>query len=251
MRLIRVPMQAYLYLSYGLRRLTGSGPFGVRRARYLDGPLPGVQNNLKQALAKYHVRQYHASSCSVASVVTAVNALNALNGRQNPPVDQLEILEEVRTAHWKERMSTEGYKGRRGLPLKCLGAVVQTSLDVYGLDHKQLVVVQAAKNRLQADRQKTELYQRLSGFEKHGNGLIIAHFGQGTYVPALNIPHISPVGAFDPDTGRVTILDVDPDQPNPYQIDFTTFYKGLACNYHHIFKPFGYGRGGYIYIQLR
>jgi len=58
------------------------------------------------------------------------------------------------------------------------------------------------------------------------------------------------VGGFDPVTQRVTLLDVDPSLPLPYRISFDTFYKGISTNYNHVFKPFGYGRGGYVYIQL-
>jgi len=46
------------------------------------------------------------------------------------------------------------------------------------------------------------------------------------------------------------VLDVDAEVANPYRIDFDTFYRGLASNYHHILRPFGYTGGGYIYIRL-
>ncbi|MCG6911518.1 MAG: hypothetical protein LJE94_15540 [Deltaproteobacteria bacterium] len=58
------------------------------------------------------------------------------------------------------------------------------------------------------------------------------------------------VGAFDPHGGQVTVLDVDAEVAHPYRIDFDTFYRGLASNYHHILRPFGYTGGGYVYIRL-
>ena len=61
-------------------------------------------------------------------------------------------------------------------------------------------------------------------------------------MPTLNIPHISPVGAYDSAAGRVTMLDVDPEQKNPYAVDFDTFYQGLSCDYHHVLEAYGYGQ---------
>ena len=72
----------------------------------------------------------------------------------------------------------------------------------------------------------------------------------GRYVRALNIPHISPVGSFDPKNMTVTVLDVDSSQENPYRVTFDTFYSGLSSDYGHIFRPFGYGSGGYVFIRL-
>ncbi len=167
------------------------------------------------------------------------------------PVSQMDILEKVRTANWKERMSKKGYNGKRGLPLPVLSEVVKSSLEAYGIAYKALETVQAQKKSKKSKRIKEVLRKRLDDFEKKGDCLIIAHFLQGAYVPALNIPHISPVGGFDTQNGDVTILDVDPPQEKPYKITFDTFYKGLSSNYHHFFRPFGFGSGGYVFVKLR
>jgi hypothetical protein len=58
------------------------------------------------------------------------------------------------------------------------------------------------------------------------------------------------VGAYDAATGRVTVLDVDPDQEHPYEVTFNRFYQGLSTDYHHVFDAFGYGSGGYVYIRI-
>ena len=59
------------------------------------------------------------------------------------------------------------------------------------------------------------------------------------------------MGAYDSTSEQVTMLDVDPEQLKPYQVSFDAFYKGLACDYHHVFEAFGYGSGGYVYIHIR
>jgi hypothetical protein len=250
MNLHRLLIRPYFYTRYGFHRLTGTGAFKNRLSypprTEADRPYPP----LKQALWQYHVKQFHASSCSVASVVACVNAIRALKEGSIQPIGQAEILDRVTTGHWKARMSDAGYRGRRGLPLPLLGQVVEESLRVYGLTVRQVDVVQTPKTKERRAPVVTILKRRLREFDQMGNGLIIAHFDQGAFVPTLNIPHISPVGAYDPSTDRVTLLDVDPDQKGPYQVSFDTFYKGLSDNYHHVLRGYGYGSGGYVYILL-
>jgi hypothetical protein len=179
-----------------------------------------------------------------------VNALREIQCDKPVPISQMDILEKVRTAHWKERMSKNGHNGRRGLPLPVLGEVVKSSLDVYGIAYAAVETVKLPRDREASENAKDLLRRRLNDFETKGDCLIIAHFDQGVYVPALNIPHISPVGGLDMAAGRVIVLDVDISQEYPYTITFETFYKGISNNYHHVLRPFGYDKGGYVFIRL-
>jgi hypothetical protein len=250
MKLLRTLIHTYLAVPYGFHRLTGTGAFGRRGAVYITDPIQTDGNRLKTALLKHFVKQFHEASCSVATVVTCLNAIRATQGSQAPPISQMEILEKVKTGNWKKRMSAAGDNGRRGLPLPLLGKVVEGSLDAYGIKAKAVEIVQVRKQSASSARIKADLLQRLHDFEKKGDCLIIAHFNQGVYVRALNIPHISPVGGFDPQHMTVTVLDVDTSQEKPYRVAFDTFYKGLASDYGHIFRPFGYGSGGYVFVRL-
>ncbi|MBW1695776.1 MAG: phytochelatin synthase [Deltaproteobacteria bacterium] len=250
MNLRRALIHSYLFFPYVWHKLTRSGPFGRNRPEYVNDPVISDGNPLKAALARHHIKQFHESSCSVASVVTAINAIRKLQYPDMPPIGQEEILDTVRTAHWKERMSKTGYKGRRGLPLPVLGEVVEGSLAAYQITYRHVETVYASKDPAEAETIREVLRKRLYAFEKEGNCLIIAHFDQGAYVPALNIPHISPVGGFDPESGRVLILDVDPYQETAYWVTFDTFYAGLASNYNHVLRLFGYRCGGYVFIEF-
>ncbi|MCP4024243.1 MAG: phytochelatin synthase, partial [Desulfobacteraceae bacterium] len=246
--LLRYMIRIYLYIQYYCQRMTKSGSFGPDQAARIQTPYQGTGNPIKDGLYKHHVKQFHESSCSVASVASVLNTLMEHNGTMNgSPVSQHDLLEKVRTAHWKERMGTNGYNGRRGLPLNTLGEVVQDSLTIYGIQYKNVEIVQASKSPEKAEKIKEKLYSRLDKFETFGNCVIISHFDQGSYLPDLHIPHISPVGGFNPVDGTVTLLDVDPSQSYPYQISFDTFYKGLSFDYNYMFRRFGYGSGGYIY----
>lgn len=250
MWLLRHIVGSYLGIRLQFHKYTGTGAFGPHRAVYLDSTAPTGGHALKKALFQHYVKQYHEASCSVASVVTVINALGSLQQHHFSPITQMDILEKVRTGYWKERMATGGHNGRRGLPLQLLKEVTRASLDAYQINYQEISAVQAVKNASQSAEIKTTLRRRLTAFEKYGCGVMLAHFDQGAYVQSENIPHISPVGGFDLKNGRVTILDVDRYQEHPYQVEFDTFYKGIASDYHHLFRPFGYGSGGYIWIKL-
>ena len=169
---------------------------------------------------------------------------------QPAAISQMDILEKVKTANWKERMLDTDYKGRRGLPLAVLGEVVKSSLDAYDIIYQTIETVPALKSPHHSKMIREVLRQRLLDFEERGDCLIIVHFDQGVYVPMLNIPHISPVGGFDAQTGEVVILDVDSEVKRPYKIGFETFYKGLYSNCHRVIGSSSFGRGGYVFVQL-
>lgn len=250
MNLLRNLIRPYLYTRYGYHRFTGTGSFKGGHVQYVPFCNRLQWNPLKRAIWKFHVKQFHDASCSVASVVSCINAIRFIQNSNAVPITQTEILDRVTTGHWKARMSDGGYRGRRGLPLPLLGRIVKDSIAAYQLKVHTVDVVQTPKGIPFTSPVPITLKKRLRGFERHGNGLIITHFDQGAMVRTLNIPHISPVGAYDPATDRVTMLDVDPDQRQPYRVDFNTFYKGLSCDYHHVLEAYGYGSGGYVYIRI-
>jgi hypothetical protein len=256
MTLIRQLMFGGMYLAYGYSRLLGLGPFGRSRPLYLDtapsenAPREAAANGnrLKAALHRHHIRQYHEASCSVASVATMLNAIRALNGAAGAPITQLELLDRVHCGHWKQRMQPEGHNGRRGLPLPLLGAVTAASLRAYRIYPKKVDIVATPDRHATPARRR--LRSRLIRFETHGDCLILAHFNQGALVPALSIPHISPVGGYNQANDRVLLLDVDPDQPAPYSVTFNRFFRALSCDYLGLLQPLGYESGGYVFIQL-
>ena len=243
-------VRTYLSIRYFFHLVTRTGSFGPGQASHITSS-PGLSKGqcLQAALFRHHVKQYHESSCSVASVVGVVNVLRERCGCPGPTVTQQDILEKVRTAHWKERMGPDGYKGRRGLPLAILAAVVQDSLVAYNLPFKKVEMIQGTLTQGRT-RAKQQILGHLNNFQFRDNCLIIAHFDQGSFIKELNIPHISPVGGFNPSTGFVTILDVDPDQKLAYRIRFNRFYKGISTRYAGVFRPFGYDRGGVVVILL-
>lgn len=251
MSYLRWIIRPYLFMKYLFQKNTKTGSFGGSAGEYVQTEYVETGNPVKDGLRRHHVKQFHESSCSVASVVSVINTLlDIQRSGKFSPVTQHELLNTVRAAHWKERMSSGGYKGRRGLPLDVLEAVVRGSLDVYGIAYRSVEKHQTFKDRISARRNKIRLFQDLDRFEKQGDVILIAHFDQGSFLPEYHIPHISPVGGFDPGTCQVTVLDVDTTQPYPYRVSLDTFYKGISYDYNLIFKHYGYGAGGYILIRL-
>ncbi len=250
MILYRHTMHSFLTLRYFIHRLTRTCGFGPGPAVRFDPDARDTSgSSLRAGLFRHHVKQFHESSCSVASVASAINALLE---RHHPAragfVTQKDLLETVRAAHWKERMEPGGHRGKRGLPLDVLGQVTRASLAAYGIPAR-VEVIHATGGR-QARQAQKNLITHLLDFQVRDKSLIIAHFDQGSFLPELNIPHISPVGGFNPASGEVTVLDVDWSQPRPYKIPLKRFYSGISTLYGGFFFPFGYGRGGYVRIIL-
>lgn len=250
--LLKWLIRPYMILQYHVGKTMQTGSFGKDGGRYIKTPYQPSGNFIKDGLHRNHVKQFSESSCSVASIASVINTLLERAGRseKDSPVTQQDLLDNVRAAHWKERMSPGGHKGKRGLPLSSLGRVVRAGLDTYSIPYKSLEIVKCYQDRTRAKALKRELKSRLNRFEKKGDCVLIAHFDQGSFLPELHIPHISPVGAFDSAGDSVTVLDVDTTQQHPYQISFDVFYKGLSHNYNFMFRRYGYGEGGYIFIQL-
>jgi hypothetical protein len=198
------------------------------------------------------VPQFNGASCSVASVATVLNSVCLLSPKKSnkAPVTQAEILETVDVVHWKERVSSKGYSGRRGLPIEILGVAVEGSFKAFNIPYKRVEVVALYPEMPEIGKRTEELKQRLVKFEKIKDTFLIAHFNQGIFTGGIHLPHISPVGAYDVEKDRVLILDVDPEQTEPYWVSFETFFEGLSWGYQGMLKKYGYIGGGYVWIQL-
>jgi hypothetical protein len=244
-------IRSYLMLPYYFHRLTRTGGFANGPGGMVREVPPVAGSALKHALWRHYVKQYHESSCSVAAVAMVINALGEVTRGAADNVTQLQLLDRVRAGNWKERMSPGGDDGKHGMPFGLFGEVVKGSIDAFGIPVRSVEAVDLRASRLPERDKKALLRTRLEAFEILGNGVVIIHFDQGAYVPDLNIPHISPVGGYDPATGRVTIMDVDRGQSGPYSISFNRFYRGISRPYPFPFRLGEMSNGGYIYIRLR
>jgi hypothetical protein len=125
----------------------------------------------------------HRGSC--------INAIRFVKTAMPIPSVRTDILDRVTTGHWKERMSDGGYHGRRGLPLPLLGQVVKDSISALpaegsGSGHRPDTQNQPPGIGPSENAEKT-----LRDFDRHGSGLIIAHFDQGPWSHLEYPPHIA------------------------------------------------------------
>ncbi|MGM0419048.1 MAG: phytochelatin synthase family protein, partial [Thermodesulfobacteriota bacterium] len=234
-KIIRSFVWSSLYLKYGFLKMTKTGPFGIKKPFYIRSAETQQDNLLKKKLIQNQEKQFNEAACSVASVVSVVNATGSyFFGDSFDKVTQQEILDKVRTGFWKERMSPGGHNGRRGLTLDLLCEVLKESFDIYKIPYESVEAVYAVNNKSKSEVNK--LKKRLEEFEGSEKALIVAHFNQGKFIPSLEIPHISPVGGYNPETDRVLILDVDYTVKNNYTIDFDQFFKGMSDKYNIFFR---------------
>ncbi len=216
-----------------------------------DGFVP-TQSAISRALLENFIPQFSPSSCSVASAATVLNAAMVHLGLSGDGkrITQREILEKINTVNWKERVGKSGYQGRRGLPIELLGTALESCFRAFGIPFREIQTIPLTRRTNHLGLRKKELHSRLTAFHQQENSFIVAHFNQGVFIRGLHLPHISPVGAYNPAQKSLLILDVDPDQPAPYWISLDTFFEGLCWDYGGILKPYGYSGGGYVWIRL-
>lgn len=197
----------------------------------------------------YYLRQINPYSCSVASVAIVLNTIIARmnnNIKMIKPIDQEQLLSKVQTANWKQRVSMEGFHGKHGLSILELGTVVKAALKTFEIPYKKVITTPLHAKLKNLEKEKNRLFSLLIKICMETNLYIIAHFTQGVYTGDWFGGHISPVGSFDRETGRVLILDVDEETDAPYWIPFDIFFEGLLGET----KKIGPKEGGYVSIII-
>jgi len=186
-------------------------------------------------LMPYYVSQITGGSCSVASVAMVVNGF-ARSGRmlrdEDTIVTQTDLLDRVRRHPWKSK---------RGLSLGRLEAVLKESLGLYGVLNAGTQMVQTTENTPQ---NLDEFRKVLESNERSADDFVIVHYLQDivTRSPGGPYPHISPVGAYDIESRRVLILDVDRKWYEPYWVPDHMLFEAMSG------RTRAFGHGGYIRV---
>jgi len=243
-----------LYLQSSLYSLWNHPPLKKPVATPVSRYAPSascLSHPVSQALASSFAYQFNEAACSVASVSTILNAANLILDQKSVSsrITQQEILKRVDVANWSARVSPEGFRNRRGLPVDSLGMVVKKTFEEYEIPCSSLVTTPLIGSS-RSDAVKKELFQKLAHFQYHRNCFLIAHFNQGVFLKGLHLPHISPVMSVDMENKMVCILDVDPEVSEPYWVSFDNFWKAVSWRYDGILRRHGYESGGYVWIQL-
>lgn len=197
------------------------------------------------ALAPYYVPQLNEYSCSVATIAAVVNALTRAGQtlvESDRNATHTSLLDSVKTVKWAERMQKGGVNGQVGLTLDQLADVVTEALKQQGVKSPKV-----EKVRVSADDKATrELWRRtLAANEMSSDDFILIHFTQDSLTLAGGgpYPHISPIGAFDAETGRALVFDVDREYYEPYWVADALIVKAMSV------KTPSYGYGGWIRVS--
>jgi hypothetical protein len=200
------------------------------------------------ALLACRVAQFNSYSCSVAAVATVVNAIRRLSTAPGAfrPLPQEDILRRVDCHHWRERVSEAGYRGLHGMPLPEFGDAAAAALEACGIAARRVETIAVHGGLDDLAARWENLRRALLAQAGSPTDFLIAHFTQGEYFGDWFGGHISPVGAYDPRSEEVLVLDVDPECPAPYWVNSDRFFKGLVGRK----KVIGAGGGGYVRIEL-
>lgn len=224
------------------------GPAGMPRAQPLGASHDYFQSAKNPApdfwaMIGYYVPQMNPYSCSAAAVAMTLNA--AKFGQPKTSDDkvilQAELLDKVKSDHWKARLSEPGHQGKHGVELDRLGRVVKAAFHAYGFPRASVKVVHVDRADAAA---KKELLRVLTQNESSKKDFVIANFNQQVFTDDADAGHVAPIGAFDAKAGRVLVFDPDRDYYEPYWISVDTLLAGMAT----LDKGAGAHRG-YVVIE--
>lgn len=154
------------------------------------------------ALAPYYVQQATGSACSVASVTMLLNALRGLPASATERlITQHGLLEELDDDAWKAAVAENG----DGISFSDLEGYVRRSLATYGIRAD----VEMFRPPDDSPATLARLRRILTENERSAEDIILIAFDQGTLTGDVTVGHIAPLGAYDAETGRVLVMDVD------------------------------------------
>lgn len=190
----------------------------------------------------FYVPQNNAYSCSIASLAMVFNAAikgNAGSAGTERNITQDDLLNTVRGIPLRALVSKEGLRGRHGLTLDELKTAAEQT--AHRLGARAYVITQSFRNP-----SLEEFRDILRKNENCATDFLLAHFVQDDLTGAAGgpYPHISPIGAYDPTSRRVLILDVDREWYSPYWVSDEDLLRAI----NHVTKS--YGAGGLIRIRF-
>jgi hypothetical protein len=171
-------------------------------------------------LSPFYVSQSTSSDCSVASITMAINSMLGLPSRADQPiVTTTSLLKQLADAVWAKKVAESG----SGVTFDELVRVLKASLVAFQLqDH----VIETIRPSDHSSETLARLRKALETNEGSERDVVLAYFNQGVLTGDWDGPHISPIAAYDEETRRVLIMDVDRTWYVPY---WTTDTKLLAA----------------------
>ena len=163
------------------------------------------------ALSLYYTAQFSNAACSVAAITMLVNGLRGLPpGSEDELFTQQGLLDAVGDARWRAQSVEDG----DGVTFEDTVRYIGQALAAAGLAESYEVEVFRPGDD---SPQNLDRLRTLLALNERGDGdLILAYFNQGVLTGDWDGPHVSPLGAYDTDTHRVLVMDVDRQWYVPY-----------------------------------
>ena len=172
------------------------------------------------ALMPYYVPQTTGSSCSVASVAMIINALRGVPSlAKDALVTEAALLDA--NPDWARATAADG----EGVSFAEFETYLRRSLAAYGLGQAQ---VEAFRPEAATPEALARLREMLAENEASSQDLIVAVFNQGVLTGDTDVGHISPLGAYDREGGRVLVMDVDRKWYVPYWVSDEKLLEALV-----------------------
>jgi hypothetical protein len=162
-------------------------------------------------LLAFYVPQATDAACSVASITMALNAMRGLpQFAADPIVTQQRLLERVADERWVAATAQGGF------------GVTWAELEHYLREGLRTYHVPAALDVWRPSDSSPatlkELRDLLAENERSSSDVILGVFDQGVLTGDVNIGHVAPIGAYDQQTNRVLVMDVDREWYAPYWV---------------------------------
>ncbi len=195
------------------------------------------------ALSPYYTAQRDHSACILATFTMALNAFKI--GEKATSEDALVNQDDLFNKIKEEPAAKRFYVNKgKSISLVEMGELFKKAVEAYKIPIVKLEAVNVDKIDA-ATKEKVKNLLREN--EKSARTLILANFLQSEFTGDPDGGgHAAPVGAYDPKTDRVLIMDPDREYYEPYWVSFETFMKGLAT----LDKDAGRNRG-ILFVEIK
>jgi hypothetical protein len=155
------------------------------------------------AISPLYIPQDTDSACSVASIAMLLNALRGVPTRADVKlVTQAGLRARLGDARWTSETAEHG----PGVTFAEFLKVIAESLRTYGLGNYEIEIFKPTDA---SNDSLAKLQSILAANERSSDDIALVYFDQGVLTGDWDGPHISPIGAYDAQNGRVLIMDVD------------------------------------------
>ncbi|CAM6054057.1 unnamed protein product [Sphagnum tenellum] len=178
------------------------------------------------ALSSHYLHQERFWSCGVTSTAMVVNAARTLmKGASKLKADEPLATESYLVSKLKSKVwwTFFGWSIGKGIGLGELGAIVEESLGLYGVNPLKIETVRMDGS----NEARKKLHDDLLKLENSGHLLMIANFLQSVYTEDADVGHFAPVAAYDSANKKVLIFDPDRKWYEPYWVSEDTFVQGM------------------------